>query len=131
MALVRSKAVSPLRSATAVQKSAGPPRFMIVQAHVDQAGEERSGGEHHCAGRKPNPEVRYDACHAAAFDNHVLDRLLKNREVGLVFEAPADRLPIEDTVGLRAGGADCGALRRIERAELDAGLIRGNGHCHG
>src|SRR3546814_8279733 len=53
----------------------------------------------------------------------VLDGLLKEPEVQLTFDAPADRRAVEHPVGLRTRGADGRTLARVEDAELDAGFI--------
>ncbi len=56
------------------------------------------------------PICGHDAGDAVALDDQVVDRLLEERQVGLVLEAAADRGLVEDAVGLRARRAHGRAL---------------------
>ena len=81
---------------------------------------------------EPDAELGDDAgdagVGAVAIEGQVVDRLLEQREVGMVFEAGADRLLVEQPVGLRARRAHRRALAGIQYAELDAGLVGGERH---
>ncbi len=63
-----------------------------------------------------------------AFEHQIVDRLLEQRQIGLVFQAGPDRLPVKDAVGLSAGRAYRRSLARVQDAELDPGLV--GGECH-
>ena len=94
---------------------------------MDQPREEGSGRQHDGVSLEANAELGDDAGHArvraVAIEREIVDGLLEDREMGRVLEAPADRLAIEDAIGLRPGRADRGPLARIENPELDPGLI--------
>ena len=64
----------------------------------------------------------------SALDHQVRHLLLEEREVRLVLEQRANGAPVELPVRLRARGPHGRALAGIERAELDAGAIRGARH---
>src|SRR5690606_29995736 len=64
----------------------------------------------------------------AVLDNQVVDGLLEDREVRLVFQGGADGGFIQHAVGLGARGTHRRALARIEDAELDAALVGGARH---
>ena len=99
---------------------------------MDQAGQERAGGQHDGVRLEANAELRDDArdagVGAVAVERQVVDRLLEQRQVRLVLEAATDRLLVEHPVGLRARRAHRRPLARIEDAELDAGLVGGDRH---
>ena len=61
-------------------------------------------------------------------DREVVDRLLKERQVGLVLEAAADRGLVEHPVRLRARRPHGRPLARIESTKLDPGFVRRDGH---
>ncbi len=92
----------------------------------------RASDHHDRAGAEPDARLRHRADHALAlpgrFDHQVIDRLLEQPQIRLVFEPGADGLLVEQTIGLRAGGAHCGAFGTVEDAELDAGFVGGGGH---
>ena len=100
---------------------------------MDLAVEESAGRQHHRARQELQADLRHGADHAVAFDDQVIDRLLEQPQIRLVFQARTDRGLVENTVGLGARGANCRAFRGIQDAELDAGLVGGNRHraAHG
>ncbi len=98
------------------------------EADVDQPTEECPGGEHHGRRVEAQADGRDGARDPLALDDQVIDRGLEDAQVGLRLEATPDGGPIEDAVGLGARGPDRGPLAAIERAELDAGLVRGGRH---
>ena len=63
-----------------------------------------------------------------AVQQEILDGLLENAEVRLVFEAAADRLAVEHAVGLRPRRAHSGPLARVEDAKLDPRFVGRLGH---
>ena len=54
--------------------------------------------------------------------------MLEKQQIGLALQPAPDRLPVQDTIGLRAGRAHGRALGRVQNAELDAGLVGGERH---
>ena len=111
------------------RRLAGAAGGVVRQSDMNQAGEKGACGEHHRARAELHAELRGDAYHALAFNEHIIHRLLEDHQVRLVFEPPTYRLPIEHPVGLRAGCAHGRTFGCIQRAELDASLI--GSQCHG
>ncbi len=95
---------------------------------MDQSGQEGSGREDDCVRLEDQPDLRDRAGHAVALHEQVVDRLLEQRQVRLGFEAPADRRLVKDAIGLRAGCAHGRTLARVQRPELDPGLVGGDRH---
>src|SRR5205823_3535568 len=60
-----------------------PAGSMVRQSNVDEPGEESPGSEHDGRGLELHAELRLDPSHAVAFDEDVVDGLLKQRQVGL------------------------------------------------
>ena len=85
-------------------------------------------GKHDGVRVEGEPDLRDDSDHAIAVEQQVIDRLLEQREVRLVFETAADRALVQRAVGLRAGRPHGGPLARVECPELDSRLVRGNRH---
>ena len=110
------------------RRVARPAGLVVVEPDVDAAVQESAGRQHHGARAEANADLRHGADHAVALDHQVIDGLLEQREVGLVFQPAADRRLVEDAVGLRPGGAHRRTLGAVEDAELDAGLVRGDRH---
>ena len=110
------------------RRVAGAAGFVVFQADMDQARQERAGRQHHRVRMEGQADLGHDPDHPVAVQQQVVDRLLEQRQVRLVFEARPDRLLVENAVGLRAGRADRRPLAGIEDAELDAGFVGGNGH---
>jgi hypothetical protein len=103
-----------------VAEAAGP---VVRQADMDQAIEEGAGGQHHGGRLEADAELRHHPADPVTAEDQVVRRLLKQRQVVLVFEAAADRLLVELPVGLGAGGPYRRALGGIQDAELDARLV--------
>ncbi len=95
---------------------------------MDQAGQEGTRREHHGPGVEDQADLGHDAGDPVAVQDQVVDRLLEERQVRLVFEAAADRPAVEHAIGLGAGGPDRRSLAGVEDPELDARLVRGDGH---
>jgi hypothetical protein len=110
------------------RRVAGAACRVVLQADVDLPVEESTGGQHHGAGQELQADLGDGADHAVALHHQVVDRLLEQPQVRLVFQARTDRLLVQDTVGLGAGGAHGRALGRVQDAELDAGLVGGDRH---
>ena len=69
------------------------------------------------------PGLRTHADGAAALDDQRVDRLLEQREVRLRLNPTADGRFVQNAIGLAARRAHGRALRRVQRAPLDAGLV--------
>src|SRR5690606_29135379 len=69
-----------------------------------------------------------NAANAATLDDEVARLLLEEREIRFVLEPRTDRAPVQHAIGLRPRRAHRRALARIQRAELDAGLIDRSRH---
>ena len=112
------------RSAEPVgRRIAGAPALIVRQPDVNLAAEERADGQHDRARAELDAGLRDDAAHLLAFDEQIGDFLLEQREVRLVLQHRADRLLVQDAIGLRARRAHRRTLARIEGTELDAGAI--------
>ena len=112
------------------RRIAGAPGLVVLEADVDQPRQERAGRQHDGVRLEADAELRDDAgdagIRAVPVERQVVDRLLEQREVRLVLEARANRLLVENAVGLRARRAHRRPLARIEHPELDAGLVGGD-----
>ena len=95
---------------------------------MDLAVQEGARGQHHGARAKTNAHLCDGASDAVTLDDQVIHSLLEQPQVGLVFQALANRGFVKNAVGLRAGGAHRRALGAVEDAKLDAALIGGQGH---
>jgi hypothetical protein len=104
------------------------PGLIILQPDVNQSGEKGSGGKHHRARGEFEPDLGYYARHAVAFEQQIVHCLLENTQPRLVFETGTDSPSVKHPVGLRAGGAYCGSLARVENTELDAGFVSSQRH---
>ena len=91
---------------------------------MDLAVEEGTGGQYDGVSQEADAELRHGTAHRVAFDDQVVAGLGEEGQVGLVFQPGADRLLVQQAIGLGAGGADGGTFRGVEDAELDAGFIR-------
>src|SRR6185503_12139742 len=105
------------------RRIAGATALIVRQADVDLAAEERADGQHYRPRAELDAGLRDDAANLVAFDQQIGDLLLEQREVRLVLQHRADRLLVQDAIGLRARRSNGGALARIQDTELDAGAI--------
>jgi hypothetical protein len=105
------------------RRVAGTTAGMVLEPDMDLAVEEGAGRQHHRAGAKADADLRHGADHAIALDHQVVDRLLEQRQVRLVFQHAADRGLVQDAVGLGPGRAHRRPLAAVEDAELDAALV--------
>jgi alkyl hydroperoxide reductase subunit AhpC len=98
---------------------------VVRQADVNQPVEESAGGQDDGARSKAHPELGHHAGDAIAVEHQVVTGLREERQIRLVLEAAANRLPIQHAICLRTRRAHRRALARIENAELDAGFVGG------
>ena len=90
---------------------------------MDAATEKGPDGQHYAVRCELQAHLRDHARHALALDDQVIHGLLKQHQVGLVFKAMPNGLPVQLAVGLAAGGAHGRSLAGIQTAELDAGAV--------
>ncbi len=95
------------------RRVARAPRLVILQADMDQAGEEGAGGEHHRVSGKLQAQPGSHARDAVAFHQEIVHRLLEQGEVFRVFQATTDRSLVQHAIGLGAGSAHRRALGGI------------------
>ena len=95
---------------------------------MDLPVEEGARREHHGAAAEADTHLRHSAHHPVAFHHQVVHRLLEQPQVGLVLQHAADGGLVENAVGLCPRGAHGRALGAVENAELNAALVRGQGH---
>ena len=105
-----------------------PTGLVVVQPDVDASVEEGARREHHRAGSEGDADLRHGTHHAIAFDHEIVHRLLEQAQAGLVLQASTDGGLVEHPVGLRARRPHGRSLAGIQDAELDAGLVRRQGH---
>ena len=110
------------------RRVAGPPCCVVVQAHMDFAVQKGAGRQHHSAASELDADLRDGADHPVAFNHQIINRLLEQPQVGLVFEHAANGGLVQNPVGLGPRGAHSRALARIENAELNAALVGGQRH---
>jgi len=101
---------------------------VVLQADMDESIQEGASGQHDSRRFEAQPNLGHDASHAVTFDGDVVDCLLKQCQVWLVFEAATDRCLVEHAVRLSTRRAHGRPLARIQDTELDAALVRGLGH---
>ncbi|MNC85341.1 hypothetical protein D3C83_09320 [compost metagenome] len=92
------------------RRVARAPRRVIFQPDMDQSGKKSSGREHDRARGEPEPDLRHDTNDTIAFEQQVIDGLLKNAQARLGLEPATYRLPVEHAIGLRARCAHRRAL---------------------
>jgi len=101
---------------------------MIRQTHVNPAVEEGASREDHGSCSKAHAQPGHYTGDVVAFEHQVSTCLREDHQIWLVFEATADRLPVQHAICLRTRRAHRRTLARIENPELDAGLIGSLGH---
>ena len=87
------------------------------------SSKERSCCQHYGPRVNSQPTVCDDTCYVPILDHEVVHGLLKQAQVRLVFNALANRLPVQHPVSLSASRTHCRAFSGIEDAELYAGSI--------
>ena len=95
---------------------------------MDTSVQKCAGGQHHGARQEFDADLGHGADHTVAFDHQVIDSLLEQPQVRLIFQARADRLLVQNAVGLGPRRAHGRPLRRIQYPELDAGFIGRDTH---
>ena len=107
----------------AAGRTAEAPAGEVVHADVQQAAHEGAAAEDDGAGFDALPPRGADAGDAAPIGGDVDGFALEELEAGGGFEHPFHAGAVGEFVALGAGGADAGAFRGVEGAELDGGGV--------
>src|ERR1700685_1281777 len=95
-------------------------------ADVNESGQEGARGQYHAARAEVNAELRGDAAYprrtVAIVEQKIVDRLLEQREAGLIFEAAANRGTVQHAVCLCTRRTHRRALAGVENTKLNAGF---------
>ena len=110
------------------RRVAGAAGFIVLQAHMDEPGQEGPCGQDDSVGVEHQPDFGHDAGHAVPLDQEIVDRLLKQRQVRLRLEPMPDRPLVQNAVGLRTRRAHRRPLAGVQDPELDARFVRGERH---
>ncbi len=92
-------------------------------AHVDEAVEERAGGQNHGSGLERRPLREHDPYNSTGPDEEVLDRRLDDGEAARLGNRLLHRALVELAVGLGTRALHGRPPRAVEQAELDAGGV--------
>ena len=107
---------------------AGTPCAVVLQAHVDASIQKCSRRQDHGTRSEAYAHLRDSAYYTVALQHQVINCLLKEPKVGLVFQtAPNGRL-VQNPIGLRPRGAHRWSLAAVENAKLNAAFVGGFGH---
>ncbi|EXI71364.1 MAG: hypothetical protein AW07_03696 [Candidatus Accumulibacter sp. SK-11] len=105
------------------RRVAHAPASEVCQADMDQPVEEGPGRQHHRTRRKTDAQLGDHTGDPPVLEQQVVAGLGEDRQILLLLQPAADRLPIEHAIRLRACRADRRALAGIEDAKLDPGLV--------
>ena len=100
----------------------------MAESDVDLSIQEGARGKHHGCRAKLYARLGNGAHHPIALDHQVLYRLLKERQVRLVFQHATNGGLVQNTVGLGARCANCRAFGTVQNTKLDTTLVRRQTH---
>src|SRR5687767_9842584 len=95
---------------------------------MDQAREESPGSQNHRARAELNAELSLNADDTIAFNEKVVDGLLKNRQVRLVLESRPNGLPVKHAISLRARRPHGGPFAGVKNPKLYASTVGSPSH---
>jgi hypothetical protein len=95
---------------------------------MDAPVQEGARGQHHGPGPEADAYLRDRAHHPVALHHQVIDRLLKQPQVGLVFQHASYRGLVQHPIGLGSGGTHGRPFGAVQDAKLDARFVSGQGH---
>ncbi len=107
---------------------AGPTAGVVFKADMNAPGQKGTAGQHHGGCAKGQAHLRDHANHPRLLDQQIRHRLLKQTQTGLIFQFLPDKLFVERTIGLGAGGAHRRPLAGVEYTKLNPGMIDSLGH---
>ena len=100
---------------------------MVAFTDMDLAAEEGANSQHYCVCAKLKPHLGNNAAHAVALaitvDNQVINRLLKNGKIRLVFQRLSNSGLVQNTVCLGPGSAHRRSLASVQNAELNTAAV--------
>ena len=76
--------------------------LIVSQTDMDQPGEERSGRQHDRLRLKAQAHLRDNPDDPLPLEQEVVHGLLEDDQIGLVLDPPANGLPVEHPISLRA-----------------------------
>ena len=98
---------------------------MIIQTDMDFAAQKSSGCQHDGFRPKANTRVGDSAANPLTLDDQVVNGLLENRQIGLVFQYFANRGLVQRPVGLGPGRAHRRAFACVQNPKLYPAAIGG------
>ena len=110
------------------RRFADPAGRDLLFADMDEAAQERPGGQNHRAGRQ-NPAIGQANSRNAAFsEDQIVGFALDHRQIRRLEDRALHGGGVELAVGLGAGAAHGGALAAVQDAKLDAALVGDAAH---
>src|SRR5690606_38270857 len=106
----------------------GAATGMIAVTDMNQATEKSPHRQHYRLCPELQTHLRNNTGDFIALDYHIIDGLLEDGEIGLLFQCGSDHGFIQGSVNLCAGGTDCRDLAGIKYAELDTTAISSPTH---
>ncbi len=110
------------------RRIAGAAGGVALVTHVHPAPKESPRGENDLGCAQHQPRFEDDPRELIALHEQITDHALEQLQSGDVFEQAPHRAFVKAAVGLGAGSAHRRAFAGVERAELDARLVDGEGH---
>ena len=91
--------------------------------------EESARSQYHGMAREADTGLRHHTCDTIALQHQIVYRLLKQPQIGLIFECGANGRLVQYTISLRTGGTHSRPLAAVENPKLDTRFI--HSQCHG
>ena len=107
---------------------AGTATGRLLLTYVNFSAQESPGSEDNGGGVKFQAAGRMASNHTPAIDQQIINAGLEYCQIRLLFYCLANECTVQITIALGPSGANCRALARIERAQLDGGSICSPGH---
>ncbi len=107
---------------------AGSPGRIVFRSDVNQALQERPGGQDHRVGLEDLADLRLHAAYGAPFDKQPFHACLAHPQVARGLQYALHPRTIGGLVSLSAARTDRRSLAGIEEAELDSGLVDSEAH---
>jgi hypothetical protein len=102
--------------------------LVVLQSHVNDPGEECPCGKYNGPPPKSDAKLCDHPRGSTTLKHDVINRLLKQGQIRLTFQAGANCAAIENSIGLGSRRAYRWALRGVESTKLDPGLV--GCECH-
>ncbi len=125
--VLRRPSAKPSRSSVSERpdrrRLADPAGRRLLFADMDQAAQERAGGQHRGAAGELAAVGEAHAPHRAVSDQQIVDFRLQHSEIRRLADRALHRLRVELAIRLGARTAHRRALAAVQDAELDAALV--------